>query len=100
MKSDGYGCVGDGENCTCISFTAYGHGNKDTLTIDDMWEFIASILIPFGLMFEKADLAEEQVVKLYTELVAVDMLFKELEQIAVLKKDLDGFKKVFRGLKI
>ncbi|MDE1767695.1 MAG: hypothetical protein KGI27_15700, partial [Thaumarchaeota archaeon] len=83
LKSDGYGCVGNGENCACISFTAYGHVNKNILTLDDMWEFIDSILIPLGLMPEKANLTEEQVIKLYDELVAADMQFKELEQIAV-----------------
>lgn len=58
-----------------------------------MLEFIESILIPFGVMPEKTNLTEEQIVKLYAELVAVDILFKELEQIAVLKKDLDDLKR-------
>ncbi|MHB8603415.1 MAG: hypothetical protein ACYC6W_12460 [Nitrosotalea sp.] len=61
--------------------------------LDDMWKFIERILIPYGLMPRKTDLSDEQVIKLYSELVSIDMLFRELEQVAILQKEVDIMKK-------
>ena len=67
--------------------------NENTRTLEDMWEFIESILIPYGLMPRKTDVSDEQIIKLYSELASIDMLFRELEQVAILKKEVDIMKK-------
>jgi hypothetical protein len=51
-----------------------------------MWKFIENILVPYGLMPNKVDLTNEQIMKLYSELVITDVLFRELEQIEILKR--------------
>ena len=67
--------------------------NENTRTLEDMWKFIESILIPYGLMPSKTDVSDEQVIKLYSELASIDMLFRELEQVAILQKEVDVMKK-------
>lgn len=62
--------------------------NKGNQTLGDMLEFIERILIPHVLMPRKTDLTDEQVLKLYSELAEVDETFRELEQIAILKRDI------------
>ena len=62
---------------------------KDIRTLDDMWRFIENILVPYGLMPKKTDLTDEQVTRLYSELVSVDSIFRELEQVLILKKETD-----------
>ncbi|MGB6785399.1 MAG: hypothetical protein WBE60_05930 [Nitrosotalea sp.] len=39
-------------------------------------------------MPEKTNMSDEQVMELYVQLLTADMLFRELEQVALLKKDL------------
>ncbi len=62
---------------------------KDVRTLDEMWRFIENILVPYGLMPKKTSLTDEQVAKLCSELVSTDLIFKELEQVLVLKKGAD-----------
>lgn len=57
--------------------------------LDGRLRYIESILAPYDLMPEKTSLSEEQVVKLYSKLVASDMLFRECEQILLFKKERD-----------
>lgn len=56
-------------------------------TPEEMWKFIGDILIPFDLMPDKASMDYRQVQELYTSLVASDMMFRDLVQIAILKKE-------------
>lgn len=62
--------------------------NENSHALEDMWKFIESVLVPYGLMPEKTNMSDEQVMELYVQLLTADMLFRELEQVALLKKDL------------
>ncbi len=56
-------------------------------TSEEMWRFIGDILIPLEVMPDKASMDYKQVHKLYTHLVRADMTFRDLIQIAILKKE-------------
>ena len=77
------------ENVLAYHFQYDESMKKDIRTLDDMWRFIENILVPYGLMPKKADLTDEQVTQLYSELVSVDLIFTELEQVLILKRGMD-----------
>ncbi len=58
-------------------------------TLEDMWEYIGKILIPMGLMPDKAGMNYKQVQELYSDLAAADKTFKDLVQVAIFKKELN-----------
>lgn len=60
------------------------NGNKPSL--DEMWKFIDVIMRPNELVPEKSTLTYEQVFYIYSRLVEIDEMFRELEQISILKK--------------
>ncbi len=61
-------------------------------TLEEMWKFIGEILVPHGKMPGKASLDYNQVCEMYASLVASDMMFRELVQVAILKKETDKMK--------
>lgn len=58
-------------------------------SLDEMWGFIDNIMHPNELVPDKTILTYEQVFSVYSKLVEIDELFKEIAQIAILKKGLD-----------
>lgn len=64
----------------------------DDTELKDTWKFIECILVPYGLMPEKKNLGRDEVLKIYFELRDTDELFRTLEQIVILKKDVDALK--------
>jgi len=68
------------------------NGNKPSL--DEMWKFIDVIMRPNELVPEKSTLTYEQVFYIYSRLVEIDEMFRELEQISILKKGINESKMV------
>ncbi|MHB8546795.1 MAG: hypothetical protein ACYDAJ_08525 [Nitrosotalea sp.] len=62
---------------------------SDKPSLDEMWQFIDNIMCPNELVPDKTILTYEQVFSAYSKLVEVDEMFKEIAQIAILKKELD-----------
>ena len=58
-------------------------------TVEDMLEQIERILATMSHMPDKASIDEKQLQKFYSSLTVADMEFKDLEQIAILKKEID-----------
>ncbi|MGI0046833.1 MAG: hypothetical protein ACREBB_06565 [Nitrosotalea sp.] len=61
--------------------------DQKMLTSEEMWKRIGDILIPLGTMPDKASMDYKQLQELYTSIVAADMTFRDLVQIAILKKE-------------
>ncbi|MGI0087690.1 MAG: hypothetical protein ACREBI_06980 [Nitrosotalea sp.] len=59
------------------------------LTLEEMWEDIGRILIPLGQMPDKASMDEKQVQEFYSNLSAAYTIFKDLVQVAILKKEIN-----------
>ena len=70
----------------------YEMTDTDDKDLDDMWRFIESILVPYGLMPKREDLDRDEVLNMYFGLRDADELFRTLAQIAILKKDVDALK--------
>ncbi|MHB8601025.1 MAG: hypothetical protein ACYC6W_05320 [Nitrosotalea sp.] len=62
---------------------------SDKPSFDEMWKFIDSIMRPNELVPDKTILTYEQVFSIYSKLSDIDEMFKEIAQIAILKKELD-----------
>lgn len=58
-------------------------------SLNEMWKFIDNVMRPSELVPDKTILTYEQVFSVYSKLVEIDELFKEIAQIAILKKGLD-----------
>lgn len=65
---------------------------KPKPTLEEMWRFIEEILAPLGKMPDKASMDYKQVLEMYTSLVSADMMFRELVQVALLKKETSEIK--------
>ena len=63
-------------------------------TFENMWKFIGEKLVLRGKMPDKASLDYKQAFELYTILLAEDMMFREMAQIAILRKETDILKRV------
>ena len=61
-------------------------------TLEEMWKFIEDILSPYDLVPKKDSMTDDQIITLYLELSQVDELFRQLAQIAFLKKEIDKSK--------
>lgn len=59
--------------------------NPRALTSEEMWKTVGDILIPYGLMPDKASMDYKEVRQLYADLVTVDAMFRDLAQIIILK---------------
>lgn len=62
---------------------------KDKPFLDEMWQFIDNIMRPNELVPDKTILTYEQVFSVYSKLVEIDEMFKEIAQVAILKKELN-----------
>ena len=58
-----------------------------------MWLVIEEMLSPCDSVPDKAKMSEEQIVKLYSIVKEADELFRMLQQIAELKKEIDRLTK-------
>ena len=63
--------------------------DTDDKDLDDMWQFIDNIMRPNELVPDKTILTYEQVFSVYSKLVEIDEMFKEIAQVAILKKELN-----------
>jgi hypothetical protein len=65
-------------------------GRKKTL--EEMWKFIEDVLSPYDLVPKRDSMTNDQILTLYSELSEADELFRQLAQIAILKKEIDKSK--------
>ncbi|MDE1770422.1 MAG: hypothetical protein KGI28_07730 [Thaumarchaeota archaeon] len=66
-------------------------------SIGEMWTFIESILTSYTTMPRRKDLTNQQICELYSKLVQVDDIFRELTQISILKQDIKELKKKLKS---
>jgi hypothetical protein len=62
-------------------------------SIDEMWNFIEKILLPYDDMPDKTKMRDDQVFELYSMIKEADEMFRMLVQIAILKKAIDDMTK-------
>lgn len=60
------------------------------LPVEDLWVVIEELLLPHDNAFDKKSMNYAEVLELAVVLKSADEIFKNLEQIAVMKKELDG----------
>ena len=65
----------------------------DKPSIDEMWNFIEKILLPYDDMPDKTKLSDDQVFELYSMIKEADEIFRMLAQISILKKAINGMMK-------
>jgi hypothetical protein len=58
-------------------------------SLDEMWEFIGSLMRSNILMSNRTILTYDQVFTIYSKLLDIEQIIRELEQIDVLKKEID-----------
>jgi len=58
------------------------------LQFEEMWKSIRKMLLPIGLIPDKASLDNRQIFKLYLELENSSNEFRDLIQISIMKKEL------------
>ena len=61
---------------------------KHKPSIDEMWQFIDNIMQPNKLVPDKTILTYEQIFPIYSKLVEIDELFKDIVQIKILQTEL------------
>ena len=66
---------------------------KKRPSVTEMWKFIDEVMRPHKLVPDKTSLTDKQVFSIYSKLMKIDDLFKEIEQVKILKKTLDEEKK-------
>ena len=57
-------------------------------SLEKMWKIIDEIMRPNELVPDRSVLRYEQVFSIYSKLCEIDMMFREIEQINILKKGL------------
>lgn len=62
---------------------------KNKPTLDEMWQFIDSLMRPNPLVPDKSVLNYDEVFVIYSRLAEFDEVFREILQINILKKDLN-----------
>jgi hypothetical protein len=60
------------------------------LPVEDLWVIIEELLLPHDNAFDKKSMSYAEVLELAVVLKSADEIFKNLEQIAIMKKELDG----------
>lgn len=60
------------------------------LPVEDLWVVIEELLLPHDNAFDKKSMSYAEVLELAVVLKSADEIFKNLEQIAIMKKELDG----------
>jgi hypothetical protein len=62
--------------------------NHNTPRLVQMWQFIDGILSPIGMTPDKASIDNDQVFKLYLNLVQLDNSFRDSIQVHILRNEL------------
>ena len=62
---------------------------KNMPSIDEMWQFIGMMMHPNELIPDKTSITDEQLFSIYSKMKDLDKIFKELEQVKTLQKNLD-----------
>lgn len=62
---------------------------NDKPLLNEMWEFIDSLMRPNNLVPDKSVLSYEEVFAIYSKLVDLDQTFREILQINLLKRAAD-----------
>ena len=60
------------------------------LLVEDLWVIIEKLLLPHPNLFDKKSMSYAEVLELAVILKSADKIFQNLEQVAVMKKELDG----------
>lgn len=60
------------------------------LPVEDLWVIIEELLLPHPNVFDKKSMRYEEVLELAVVLKSADEIFKNLEQIALMKDEVDG----------
>ena len=58
-------------------------------TLDEMWRFIDNIMRPNKLVPDRSTLSYEEVFSVYSKLCEIDVMFRDIEQIKIFKKELN-----------
>lgn len=61
-------------------------------TFEEMWKFMKERLAARGKIPDKASLDYKQASEIYTVLLAEEMMFREMVQVAILRKETDTIK--------
>lgn len=59
------------------------------LPVEDLWTIIEELLLPHPNAFDKKSMSYSEVLELTVVLKSADEIFKNLEQIAMMKQELD-----------
>ncbi len=59
------------------------------LPVEDLWVIIEELLLPHPNVFDKKSMVYSEVLELAVVLKSADEIFKNLEQIALMKQELD-----------
>ena len=59
------------------------------LPVEDLWVIIEKLLLPHPNMFDKKSMSYAEVLELAVVLKSADEVFKNLEQIALIKDEVD-----------
>ena len=62
------------------------------LPVDELWVIIEELLLPHPNAFDKKSMIYAEVLELAVVLKSADEVFKNLEQIAIMKNELDNIK--------
>ena len=60
------------------------------LPVEDLWVIIEELLLPHPNAFDKKSMSYDEVLELAVVLKSSDEIFKNLEQIAIMKDEVDG----------
>lgn len=61
-------------------------------TFEQMWKFIEERLAPRGTLPDKASIDYRQASQIYAVLLAEEMMFREMAQVALLKREAEKIK--------
>ncbi|HEX5457996.1 MAG TPA: hypothetical protein VFX64_06380 [Candidatus Nitrosotalea sp.] len=65
------------------------------LPVEELWKIIEELILPHPNAFDKKSMSYSEVLELAVVLKSSDEIFKNLEQIAMMKGDLDEMNKKF-----
>lgn len=63
------------------------------LPVEDLWKIIEELILPHPNAFDKKSMSYAEVLELAVVLKSSDEIFKNLEQIAITKNELDNINK-------
>lgn len=60
------------------------------LSVEELWQIIEELILPHPNAFDKKSMSRSEVLELAVVLKSSDEIFKNLEQIAIMKDELDN----------